>query len=342
MRLTTVTLALVTTAALAGCATNPRVEGAGPAAPPALRVWIDFPVGGSRVYPIFVNREAYVAMFEIVPGRGVTMVYPYSRAEGFASDVHRANLAVQLGRQYYFSDPFGFANFQPRYYYAIASVAPLNLARLQSSLGAMRRILGRMYASYRPYDVIDRLTELVVPMQVDEDWATDLFLDWPVPPTPRIVAYRLVQCANGRVIQVPTNYPYYGCPGDTQLAVVTPPANPPIKELPSDSVRRPRMPGDRQRPTELSGPDIETRRRAEPGARSPRIRDVARWPTEAPVRHSGDRATPSSSGQTSRAPATEPASSSGSSAKGQTVERREPRPQPTREGGESGKQRKPQ
>lgn len=365
MRLTTVTLALVTTAAFAGCATNPRVEGAGPAAPPPLRVWIGLPVASGRAYPILVNREAYVAMFEIVPGRGVTMVYPHGRAAVFAADMHYADLAMQFGRAFYLSDPFGFANFQPRYYYAIASVAPLNLARLQSSLGATRRILGRMYASYRPYDVIDRLTELVVPMQTDEDWATDLFVDWPVPPAPRsVVAYRLVRCANGRVIEVPANYPYYGCPGDTQLAVVAPPANPPIKELPSDSVRRPRMPGDslrrprmprdrqrptelsrsddRQQPTELSGPDVEKRRRAEPGVRPPRVSDVARWPTETPIRHSGDRATASSSGQTSRAPATEPASSSGSSTKNQTVERREPRAQPAPERGESGKERKPQ
>lgn len=149
MRTPFVTLALVT-AALCGCATAPRVQDAEPAPPPALRVWIGFPIGSSRVHPIFTNREAYVAMFEIIPGRGATMVYPVNGREAFASDAHYANLAVQPGRMFYHTDPFGHAAFQPRYYYAIASAAPLNLSRLQTSLGATRRVLGRMYSSYRP------------------------------------------------------------------------------------------------------------------------------------------------------------------------------------------------
>jgi hypothetical protein len=342
MRLTTLTLALVTAAALSGCAANPRVEGLEPAGPPPLRVWIGYPIGSSRVHPIFVNREAHVAMFEIIPGRGVTMVYPQTREDLGASASHYADLAMQPGRMFYHSDPFGHASFQPRYYYAVASAAPLNLTRLRSSLGATRRALGRMYASYRSYDVIDRLTELVVPMQADEDWATDLFVDWPVPAMPpTFAARRLIACANGHVIHVPANYPYHGCPGDAQVSVATPSAKPPIKELPRDSLRRPRMPGDRQRPTELSDPGVEKRRRAEPGARPPRTGSVARRPTEEAVRHSGDRATAGSSGQTPRAQASEPASSSGSSARRQTVERREPRAEPAPESGESGKQRKP-
>jgi hypothetical protein len=341
MRTRSLSIALATAAALSGCATNPRVEGVEPAAPPALRVWIGFPVGSSHVYPLFVNRDAYVAMFEIVPGRGVTLVYPYSRADVFASDMHYANLAVQLGRGYYFSDPFGFANFQPRYYYAVASVAPLNIARLQSSLGATRRVLGRMYASYRPFDVIDRLTELVVPMQPDEEWATDLFIDWPVPPTPRsFLAYRSVRCANGRVILAAANYPYYGCPGDTRLAVVASSETPPTKEIPFDLLRRPPRGDDRRRPIELSEPDVERRRRAEPGARPPRTGGVARTPSEGGIRY-GDRASPRSGGQPSRAAASEPTSSSGSSGRSQTVERTEPRAQPAPERGESGKERKP-
>ena len=78
--------------ALAGCATMPAVPGAAPAGPPPLQVWIGYPVGSSRVHPIFTNREAHVAMFEIIPGRGATMVYPSTRQDALASAAHYADL----------------------------------------------------------------------------------------------------------------------------------------------------------------------------------------------------------------------------------------------------------
>jgi hypothetical protein len=233
-------------------------------------VWVSFPIGSSQVYPIFTNREAYVALFEIVPGRGATMVYPFFRGHTIASSAHYANLTLQPGRMFYHTDPFGHASYQPRYYYAVASVAPLNLERLQTSLGATRRVLGRMYGSYRPYDVIDRITEEIVPMQSDEDWATDLFVDWPMPPTPRFAYYRIVRCANGRILHVPAGYPYHGCPGDAELNVATTEPKLPVKEATLDGPRAPRRGPDREG-VELSAPNAEKRRRAEPGDRPPRI-----------------------------------------------------------------------
>jgi hypothetical protein len=343
MRTRALTLALVTTAALSGCATAPRVKGMEPAGPPPLRVWIAYPIGSSRVHPIFVNREAHVAMFEIIPGRGVTMVYPRSSADVFASDAFYADLTVQPGRMFYHTDPFGHASVQPRYYYAVASVAPLHLSRLLSSLGATRKVLGRMYASYRPYDVIDRLTELLVPMQADEDWATDLFVDWPVPPMPRsVVATRLLRCANGRVIEVPARYPYYGCPGDAALAVVAAAPKPPVKELAFDSVTRRPQPRDRRSPIKLSAPDIEERRRAEAGARPPRPGGMARSPSSEGIRYSDDRGSARSGGQSSRAPASPPASSGGDPGRSRTVERPQPSPERAAPSNEGERQKKPQ
>jgi hypothetical protein len=359
MRTRSLLLPIIAAAVLAGCATMRRVEGAGPARPPALRTWIGYSVGSSYVSPIFVNREAYVAMFEIVPGRGVTMVYPSYRDQSFLSDMHYADLGVQLGRGFYFTDPFGFASFQPRYYYAIASIAPLNLARLQSSLGATRRVLGRVYASYRPFDVIDRITELVVPMQPDEDWATDLFVDWPVPaPLRTFAAFRHLRCANGRLLFVDPNYPYYGCPGDTRLAVIASAATPLRPEVPVDSVvrpadsLRPRLPHgpERRPPMELSSVDAdEGRRRAEPGTRPPRspgggIRSTSEREAD---RYYGDRVSrgsagsTASSGQSVRAPSTEPARASDDAGRRQPAERGEPRAQPAPERESSGRERKP-
>ena len=236
---------------------------------------------------------------------------------------------------FYHTDPFGHAAFQPRYYYAIASAAPLNLSRLQTSLGATRRVLGRMYSSYRPYDVIDRLTEIIVPMQTDEDWATDLFVDWPAPAMPIFTAFHLVRCANGRVIQVPSSYPYYGCPGDAALAVaaVEPQAKPP-KEV----VKAPRAPRKGARDgVELSSPGVDSRRRAETSARRPRPEGMSRSPLEG-IRYSGDRVSTSSPGPSPRAPAS---SSTGGAERSAPVERGEPASKPATSGESSGKERKP-
>jgi hypothetical protein len=270
-------------AALIGCASAPRLENVEPELPPPMRVWIGYPIGSSLVFPIFVNREAYVAIFEIIPGRGASMVYPRSGADVFASDGHYADLSMVLGRSLYESDAFALASFQPRYYYAVASAAPLHLSRLLSSLVTMRRVLGPMYASYRPYDVIDRLTEYVVPKQPDWDWATDLFVDWPVPSAavPTVFAHRddqrLIACANGRIISVPRRYPYYGCPGDAAAAVAAIDSNRTV-EMNADSAARPKLPKvrDIQRAADRRGGDVERRRRAEPGATRPVSRGIAR------------------------------------------------------------------
>lgn len=291
MRMRLLSLGTIALATLMGCAAGPRVENVEPEGPPAMRVWIGYPIGSSHVYPVLANRAAHVAMFEIIPGRGVTMVYPRSTADVFASDAHYANLAIQPGRALYQSDPFGLASFEPRYYYAVASAAPLNLSRLLYSLVTMRRVLDRMYASYRPYDVIDRLTKYVVPKQADEDWATDLFIDYPVPaPVPAVLAQRLVVCANGRIIQVPRNYPYYGCPGDAEPAVAAVAAKPPTKQLTVDSASRPRLPQirDGQRTANAQGRDVGTRR-AEAGARRSYPRGMARAPSQATEGYRTDR-----------------------------------------------------
>ena len=275
MRMRSLSLGTLATAALMGCAVGPRVADVEPEGPPPMQVWMWYPVGGSSVVSLFVNREAYVAMFEIVPGRGVTMVYPRSGADVVASEGHYVDLAVQPGRGLYHSDPFGLASFRPRYYYAVASAEPLHLSRLLSSLSAMRRALGRMYASYRPYDVIDRLTLWVVPEQPDEDWATDLFVVWPMPSgVPAVLAQanslRSIACANGRIILVPRDYPYYGCPGDAAAAVAAIDPNQPVK-VSTDSAARPKLPRvrDIERAAELRRGDVEKRRRAEAGAPGP-------------------------------------------------------------------------
>jgi hypothetical protein len=305
MRVHALPLGLATAAALAGCLNAPAVEHAGPAGPPPLQAWIGYPIGSSRVFPLFVNRDAHVALFEIVPGRGVSMVYPVSQADMTPSDAHYANLSVQRGRSFYYSDPFGHSAYQPRYYYLVASVAPLNLTRLRSSLGAPRKVLGAMFASYRPYDVIDRLTELTVPMQPDEDWTTDILVDWPMPAPPMFASSsstRTIVCANGRLTVVPRDYPYYGCPGDPRAQT-----QPDSSKLPGDSVggdslrrRQPEARPSRPRPELSKSREVAERRRAITGRHPPRVRAREMTPGARGSRDrydSGDRGV-----STSRAP----------------------------------------
>lgn len=305
MRIHSLMLGLATVAALSGCLNAPAVEHASPLAPPALRAWIGYPIGSSRVFPMFVNREAHVALFEIVPGRGVSMVYPISGADMRASDAHYADLTVRYGRVFYYSDPFGHSAYQPRYYYMVASVAPLNLTRLRASLGATRKVLGAMYASYRPYDVIDRLTELTVPVQADEDWATDLLVDWPMPAPPRFASEssRLVRCANGRTFLVPLDYPYFGCPGDPKTVAKGDSSKlPPVDSVGGDSVRH-RQPEARPappRPALTKARDVAERRRAVAGARPPGAR--AGGITSTRSRGTRDRYDPGDRDLTSRTP----------------------------------------
>jgi hypothetical protein len=322
-------LFLLAATVLAGCAVNPKIQGTEPMGPPAMRVSIGYPVGSSPIYPIFVNRDAYVAMFEIVPGRGATLVYPNRSGQVFVSDMHYADLTIQPARMFYHTDPFSLARFQPTYYYAIASTAPLNLTRMHVSLGSVRKVLGQLYGSYRPYDVIDKLTQLVVPMQPDEDWATDLLVDWPTPSAiPRILlAQRLVQCANGRVLLVAANYPYYGCPGDTQLAVAPADTTRPAKELPFDLIPRPPR-GGKPEGIELSAPDVEGRRRAEAGARPPQSGRPDRGGREG-IRYSDDNARRISPPVDSRSGS--PGSRATSREEPRSVERSEPRARPAPE-----------
>ena len=283
-------LAALAAVAFSGCATVPRVESATLEPEPPLRVWIGFPVGSSPMYPIYVNRHAHVAMFEIIPNVGATLVYPRHGPHANASVTHFADLTIQPGRSYYRKALFGYASFTPRYYYVIASTQPLRVTSLYRSPGLLRRQLGATYASYDAYEVIDRITELVLPMQADEDWATDLFIDWPMPPmaTRRAFAYRIVRCANGRVFPVLGDYPYFGCPGDARVAVAPDSARKPVIVIPGEP-KRPRG-RDRIEIIEPRGTDVEGRRRATGSEDVPRAgRGQSRTPSSEGIRYSDDR-----------------------------------------------------
>jgi hypothetical protein len=144
------------------------------------------------------------------------------------------------------------------------------------------------------------------------------------------------------VIEVPSNYPYYGCPGDTQLAVVTTEPKEPPKDAELKGPRAPRRGGERDG-VELSAP-TDKRRRAETGALPPRRTRAVTHGRSGEVRYSGDRRSAGSRDASSRGASSNGGASStaGSSGSAQGSEQVEPMSKPAPErGGESGKARKP-
>jgi hypothetical protein len=231
-----------------------------------------------------VNRPAYVAVFRIAPGRGVTMLYPGLGEEGrylaagrhttwardsrygsshsrFSSDLGFSRMDWIGGFPY--GQSYGVAGRtyiqRPEYLYLIASEMPLEVSQFARSYSGLRSALGwQQFAASHPYDVMDNLAELVLPEQTQGEWTTDVYVLWPDPPAQYTNNnVRVVACRNGSYLLVPRNSYATSCPGDE-------PRQRPVGEgEPRDSADRARKP-DRRRP-EADGPPA-------PSAISPRAR----------------------------------------------------------------------
>ncbi|HEX3156907.1 MAG TPA: hypothetical protein VHQ45_00190 [Gemmatimonadaceae bacterium] len=172
---------IVTALAIGGCAHVPPAGS-------------DFAPGASkaplqaRVFPPYygrisfsVNKPAYVALFEVAPGQGISLVYPLSgQPQRVQHEVTWQSLSFVPQRWLYtnasLSGPVGGP---ARYFYLIASERPLDIARLQRDAGSLRRTLDiNRYAAIRPYDTMEDLAFMVVPRIEDDRWTTDVFADW--------------------------------------------------------------------------------------------------------------------------------------------------------------------
>ncbi|MEW5931537.1 MAG: hypothetical protein AB1941_29060 [Gemmatimonadota bacterium] len=246
------TLALV--ALLSSCAALPAppAEGMDPAQYDGrpLRARI---VNGSGQLMVSVNRPAHVAIFEIIPGRGVGLLYPAYRGERnyLYGGLNSIFLSQSRGYYSYFQPAPLFARASregPRYLYMIASDAPLRLGSYLGAPGALRRELGlTRFASHSPYALADDLADLVLPYGVAGDWTDDMFAVWPdrtYGGDYQAEQWIRVQCADGRIIQGPAYYVYGSCAEQAGI--------PPL-------VRDPEQPGD------SSAVKEPTRQRPEPG-----------------------------------------------------------------------------
>lgn len=186
-----------------GCAAPSPQLGATPSSAAPLQARIFPPYYGE--VPIAVNKAAYVALFEVLPGRGVSLLYPRS-GNGFTT-VRDVWIPVQYnaqrwlyashgmgdvpagqwsGFEYGFGAGYGLSSRSmrgagaPRYLFLVASEEPIATGRFQQSLSSIKDYLGvARYASYQPYDVMEQLAYALAPYGAsDESWVTDVFVDW--------------------------------------------------------------------------------------------------------------------------------------------------------------------
>jgi hypothetical protein len=221
--------------ALSGCTIVVQPgSGAAPTPTPApepivpLEITLARPVN-SRLY-VQTNRAAHVALFEIVPGQGVTLVQPGSAAQ--RSVVYSGmtwvpawwmtQRAAQLGRAQ--------TSTRTRYIYAIASDRPLNLPDGAFQPEGLRSLIGSTaYEGSSPSTTMRALRRFV-PAVREEFWAEDMLL-LDVATQQQVASTNVrVYCANGTVYVVPVEV------ADRVYCPVTSTATTPAQPTSPDSV----------------------------------------------------------------------------------------------------------
>jgi len=152
------------------------------------------------------SRAAYVAIFEIVPDRGVELVYPVSpRQRGFVIAGLREVPTWWEGSRVTYHAGWSTSRAYPgRYIYALASDEPLRIPDAAYRTGYLRDVLGsRVYQSANPYTTMRALAREFVPEVRDEEWAEDTYV---LSPSYATEPYRVtrVYCRGGTMYEVPS------------------------------------------------------------------------------------------------------------------------------------------
>lgn len=197
-----------------------------------------------------LNRPAHVAIFEIVPGRGVGLSYPRFGREseylpsGFSYVQSRGASRYDW---YQASASYGRFRNEPRFYLLVASRRPLRTDRFRAG-GALRSVLGLSSHSTLDYrTVMSDVVEAVVPYQHDDDWTTDVLAVWPDRRYDRYAAdgqrYTRVRCSDGSYVLTAWELARYACGRRTSDRV--PPLRPDGPDRDSTRVQKPtrRRPG---------------------------------------------------------------------------------------------------
>jgi len=147
------------------------------------------------------SRPAYLAVFEIVPGRGVSLVYPRPMQP---QDVLLNGLTwvnIYWTMRYDFDRRFAYSD--TRYIYAVASDTPLRLADGDYDRSHLERRLGSTFYSSSPNATVRAISREFVRAQPDEYWGEDMYT-MALAPSRVMVAIRWarVYCPGGGYFEV--------------------------------------------------------------------------------------------------------------------------------------------
>ena len=156
---------------------------------------------------VSTNQPAYLAVFEIVPYRGVTLVYPANprQRQVALTGTSWLNVMWRSDRGANDDDERDMRRERRRamthHIYAIASERPLRLTDGAYDDVALRGMLGvRVYLADDPYETMTALSRRFVPPQKDEDWGEDVYTMDVV--RPAAVRVAKIYCPDGSVMYV--------------------------------------------------------------------------------------------------------------------------------------------
>ena len=228
--------------ALAGCVPSTTVVRQPPPAPrplptviEPLEVDVTRPHNG-KLY-VQTNRPAYVAIFDIVPERGVALVYPVSaRQRRFVvSGLREVPTWWEPSRVTYHAAGVGARRSDPaRYVYVLASDRPLRLTDEAFSDDYLYATLGaRAYRATNPYATMRALARQFLPPVAEEAWAEDAHAMSRSYATERYRVTR-VYCRDGSVYEVPSDFADRVWCGTRARSASTGPGRPYDVDLTSD------------------------------------------------------------------------------------------------------------
>ncbi len=227
---------LVASIVLAACSSGTVYVVHRPAPPPPpppriepLEITLARPVRGQLV--VQTNRPSYVALFEIVPDRGVALLAPsYAHQRTWMlAGLNWVPVSWKVQSTMYYGRPSG-TSVPARWVYAIASDEPLRLPDEAFHPSYMRRVLGpAAYRGTNPHVTMRAISRAFLPSVIDESWAEDAYA---LAATYASDPYRTVRiyCANRTVYEVPEEVADRAwCPVHTPsggMIVRTPPTRP--------------------------------------------------------------------------------------------------------------------
>jgi hypothetical protein len=158
---------------------QPSLQSSPHAQPMAAQILPRSPGVGLRIH---VDRPAYAALYQIIPGAGVSQVYPALGTGNMDGRVYAGNTSLNTLRLANIEDcaPSPQLASGPRFYFLITSDRPLGIDRFGTFGVGLRRELGLQFTEFNPYETMERLAEMTIPVPSDqESWSTDLYVEWP-------------------------------------------------------------------------------------------------------------------------------------------------------------------